>query len=92
MNQQPDKVIDCMDRYLVHMDNIRELRDRYVNIDKHFSSWSGPTREAIQQNVKDSEPAFDNMIETVDSFRTAARGSAVRLEDLERDLTNKLAA
>ena len=92
MNQNPERIQELMDRYEKLIEEVKDQTTRFLDADSHFKSWSGPTREALQNNFKEATPAFDRMIETVTSYKTTASASASRTMDLERNLTNKLAA
>lgn len=90
MNMNPEVVQEIVEKYVKEVENLKECSEKFANADRSFSSWTGPTREKLQNNIKNEMPAFDELIETVRSYGNTAQDSAERTINVENDLTKML--
>lgn len=90
MNMQPEEVQELVKQYVQEVRNLQECSDRFSKADESFSSWTGPTRQKLQERIKNEMPAFNDLIATVESYGNTAQDTAVRAIDVENELTRML--
>ena len=90
MNIQPEVVQELIEKYVEEVKKVQECSERFATVDKTFSSWTGPTRQKLQENIKNETPAFEELIETVNSYGTTAKQTADNTIELENELTRML--
>jgi hypothetical protein len=90
MNMQTEPMREKCNEYVGYVRGIQELTTRFNNVDRSFSSWSGPTRREIQARLKSEEPAFQTLIDVTLSYPETATQAANQADDLETRLTRLL--
>ena len=90
MNMQPEVVQEIVNSYIEEVKKLEDCSDRFSKADQDFSSWTGPTRQRLQENIQKEMPAFNELIEVVLSYGNTAQETADRTIEVENDLKKML--
>ena len=90
LNMQPEIVQELVKKYIEQVKKLEDCNQRFKRADADFSSWTGPTRQELQERMKNDTPAFNELINVVLSYGTTAQASANRAIEVEKQLTSML--
>ena len=90
MNIRPEEVNEIVKEYVGEVKNLQDCSERFAKADQSFSSWSGPTRQKLQEQMKNELPAFEELISVVESYGNTAQDTANRVIEVENELTRML--
>ena len=90
MNMQPEEVQEYVKQYVAELKELQKCSESFSKADQSFSSWTGPTRQKLQERIKNEMPAFNDLIATVESYGNTAQDTAARTIEVENELTRML--
>ena len=92
----PEAVQEIVKRYA---DEVRQLQDCcewFAKADSEIQIWRGPAAETLRENIKSKIPAFNELLEVVNSYgevsREAANAQIEADNALMRELHNTMSA
>ena len=92
INMVPEGVLEKVEQLTKEIETFHELSNDYSETSKKLSSWRSPNKDALEEQIKNAQPAFDKALEVITSYRDVAAQAVRLVSDAEREIREKLMA
>ena len=89
INMVPNVVGEEVEKLAKEIEKFQELCDNYMKTNQKLDTWNSPNKNALEQRIEDSKPAFQEAVDVITSYKDVAGKSVALINEAERQISEK---
>ena len=89
INMVPNVVGEEVEKLAKEIEKFQDLCDNYMKTNQKLDTWNSPNKNALEQRIEDSKPAFQEAVDVITSYKDVAGKSVALINEAERQISEK---